>query len=140
METWGKPSGLAGKQPRVPLFTGSLLCGQGVISAPTPLSWWMPKVEAREGPGRLPTLKSTLGLDIRIMQDSSTQYPAAPCLPPPTSAEQGERAWELRLEVQSLPRKRLNQTGKTGELGRWHFGALQEEGKKQAHHLACVLL
>lgn len=86
METWGKPSGLAGKQPRVPLFTGSLLCGQGVISAPTPLSWWMPKVEAREGPGRLPTLESTLGLD--IMQDSSTQYPAAPCLPPPTSAEQ----------------------------------------------------
>lgn len=60
--------------------------------------------------------------------------------PAPNFAEQGERAWELRLEVQSLPRKRLNQTGKTGELGRWHFGALQEEGKKQAHHLACVLL
>lgn len=33
-------------RPGVPLFTGSLLCGKGVI--PT-LSWWLSKVEARKG-------------------------------------------------------------------------------------------
>lgn len=42
--------------------------------------------------------------------------------------------WALWLEAQNLPlnRAKLN-GGKTGELGRWHFRSLQEEGKKQDH-------
>lgn len=54
------------------------------------------------------------------MHDSSTQYLVAPSHQPPTSIQQGGRAWELWLETWNSPpsRAKLN-GGKVGELGRW---------------------